>query len=329
MVRAKPASARISSSVMHCRRAVRFGDVDVPGQLLCPAPAVDELHPFVPEHLPDDRSEALAEGRLEDVELVGVDRALDDVLAEAVRARDKDHVAETRVGVEREDHAARGEVGADHLHHPDRERDLEVVEPVVDPVRDRAVREEGGVAPAAGLAEGPVPADVQVGLLLAGERGRREVLGRGRTPDGDVRVRAVLVAEEVVRGPDLGPEVVGDPGAEDQVAGPLAPALELGDVALVKARHRLFQCRQDAGGVERVPVGLGGRGEPVRDPHPPGRELAVHLPERGVLPPDYRDIRVPDVLEPADIPRVLLHCRPPTLPPTAVTGHVRRHFHSA
>jgi len=55
------------------------------GSAALPRPGVDELHPLVPEHLPDDRSEALAEGRLEDVELVGVDRALDDVLTEAVR----------------------------------------------------------------------------------------------------------------------------------------------------------------------------------------------------------------------------------------------------
>jgi len=100
-----------------------------------------------------------------------------------------------------------------------------------------------------------VAADIQVGLLLPRERGRRRSLGRGRTRTATSVSGPYSSQRRSVRGPDLGPEVVGDPGAEDQVAGPLAPALELGDVALVKARHRLSQRRQDADGVERVPVG--------------------------------------------------------------------------
>ena len=51
---------------------------------------------------------ALPEGRLVDIELVGIDAALDDVLAEPVGAGDEHHVAKAGLGVEREDHAARG-----------------------------------------------------------------------------------------------------------------------------------------------------------------------------------------------------------------------------
>ena len=46
------------------------------------------------------------EGRLEDVELVGIDRALHDVFAEPVGAGDEHDVAKAGLGVEREHHAA-------------------------------------------------------------------------------------------------------------------------------------------------------------------------------------------------------------------------------
>ena len=86
-----------------------------------------------------------------DVELVGIDLALHDVLAEAVGAGDEHDVAKAGFGVEREDHAARREVGAHHLHHADRQRDLEMVEAVVDAIDDGAVGEDRGEAAAAGL----------------------------------------------------------------------------------------------------------------------------------------------------------------------------------
>ena len=86
-----------------------------------------------------------------DVELVGVDRALDDVLAEPVGAGDEHDVAKARLGVEGEHHARGGEVRADHLHDPDRERDLEVVEALVDAVVDGAVGEQAGEAAPAGV----------------------------------------------------------------------------------------------------------------------------------------------------------------------------------
>ena len=62
-----------------------------------------------------------AESRLVDVELVGIDRALHDVLAEPVDAGDEHDVAEAGFGIEREDDAAGGAIRAHHLHHADRE----------------------------------------------------------------------------------------------------------------------------------------------------------------------------------------------------------------
>ena len=47
------------------------------------------------------------ERRLVDIELVGIDLALHDVLAEAIGAGDEHDVAEAGLGIQREDHAAR------------------------------------------------------------------------------------------------------------------------------------------------------------------------------------------------------------------------------
>ena len=92
-----------------------------------------------------------------DVELVGIDRALHHVLAEAVGPRDEDDVAEARLGVEREHHAGRGEIGAHHLLHADRQRDLEVVEALVDAVEDRAIGEQAREAAPARVEQAASP----------------------------------------------------------------------------------------------------------------------------------------------------------------------------
>ncbi len=128
-------------------------------------------------------AEALPVGGLVDVELVHVDRTLDHVLADAPGTGDEHRVLEAGLGVDREHHARACEVRADHLLHADREGDLEVVEALVDPVGDRPVGEQRGLAAAHGIQQQCRPAHVQVALVLAGEARRRQVLGRGRAAD--------------------------------------------------------------------------------------------------------------------------------------------------
>jgi hypothetical protein len=83
-----------------------------------------------------------------DVELVRVDLALHDVLAESIGPGDEDHVSEAGLRIEGEDDAACRQVRADHLHHPDRESDLEVIEAVIDAINDSAIGDRGEAAPA-------------------------------------------------------------------------------------------------------------------------------------------------------------------------------------
>ena len=159
---------------------------------------IDEPHLLAAERAAQHRAVALPEGRLVDVELVGIDLALHDVLAEAPGAGDEDHVAEAGFGVEREDDAARGEIGADHLHHPDRERDLEVVEAVVDAIDDGAVGEDRGKAAPAGLEHVGLAAHIQKALVLAGEARGRQVLGGRRAAHRDRDAGAAFLLERAI-----------------------------------------------------------------------------------------------------------------------------------
>ena len=80
------------------------------------------------------------------------------------------------------------QVRAHHLHHADRERDLEMVEAVVDAIDDRAVGEDRGEAAPAGLEQIVFAAHVEKALVLPGEARRRQILRGGRAAhrDGDV-----------------------------------------------------------------------------------------------------------------------------------------------
>ena len=96
----------------------------------------------------EDRGAPGTQTRLVDVELVGVDGALHDRLAEAVGARDEHRVIEARLGVEGEHHARGPDVGAHHALHSGREGDVVVVEAVVHAVGDRLSDDNASVVSA-------------------------------------------------------------------------------------------------------------------------------------------------------------------------------------
>jgi hypothetical protein len=137
----------------------------------------------------------LAKRRLVDVEFVGIDGALDDVFAQSVDARDEDDITKAGLRIQRECDAAGGAVGSDHLHHADRKGDLEMVEPIVDPIGNRAAGEDGGKAAPTGLEQILCATDVEETFVLAGKACRREVLGGRRAADGNRNVSAILVFE--------------------------------------------------------------------------------------------------------------------------------------
>src|SRR5208337_185626 len=182
----------------------------------CPLP-VDHLDLFIANVFPDNCPVPCPCRGFEDIEFIRVDRTLHDIFAKAVRAGYEYYIPEPGLGVEREDHSARSQVGADHLHDPDREGDLEMVEILVDTVGDRTVGEQGGKTFTAGLPERRVSTDVQVGFLLAGKRSRGEIFCGSRAPDRNIGIGAILFAEPVVGRADLVPDAVRDTGAKNQV----------------------------------------------------------------------------------------------------------------
>ena len=123
------------------------------GNISCAAmvTGIDHAHLLASERSAQDRAIALAKGRLVDVELVGIDRSLDNIFAQPVDAGDEHDIAKAGFGIQREDDTARSAVGSDHLHDSDRERDLEMIEAVVDPIRDRPIGEDGSEAAPAGF----------------------------------------------------------------------------------------------------------------------------------------------------------------------------------
>lgn len=61
--------------------------------------------------------------------------------------------------------------------------DLELVEPLILPIGDGSVCNEGCAAFEAGTSELVVALDIKEGLLLASEEGRGKILGCGAGPD--------------------------------------------------------------------------------------------------------------------------------------------------
>ena len=135
---------------------------------------------------------------LVDHEVVGRDGALHDHLAQAVGALDGDDLVITVGDVEREHDA--GCLGEDHHLDRRRKRDGQMVEARLLAVVGGAVGEGGGVALLDLLHDHLGAVDVEVGVLLAGKAGIREVFCGGRGAHGDEGVVHVHLLAELCIG---------------------------------------------------------------------------------------------------------------------------------
>jgi hypothetical protein len=202
--------------------------------LPCAAFLVDQLELLGSERLLQDRAEAGGERRLEDRELIRVDRALHDALAQPVGAVDEHGIAKACFGVDREHHTGAGQVRAHHLLHADREGDLRMVEAAMRAIDDRAVGEERGVAALHRVEQHRFAVDVEEYFLLAGEAGLGQVLRCGAAPDGDIAVGTVLGLELAVGVRDGPGEPIGQRGGENRGSQAGAGGLQPGDVGHVE-----------------------------------------------------------------------------------------------
>ena len=157
-----------------------------------------------------------------------------------------------------------GEIGAHHLHHPDGERDLEVIEAVVDAIDDGAVGEQRGKAAPAGLEQVLLATDVQIALVLTGEARGRQILGGRRAAHGDRHVGAVLLLELAIGGSDrlrAAPPCRSPHRRSRAPCGTLRQKRDIGLVELIECRmQRLPGLR----GGQGVAIGLRDDGKAVR-----------------------------------------------------------------
>ncbi len=274
---------------------------------------VDHLDRLVAHLAHDDGLVALLEGGFEHVPLVGVHRALDHVLAQAPGPGDVDGVPESGLGVDGEHDPAAGQIGADHLLHCDGQVDREVVEVFVFAVADGPVGEQGGEAAAAGVQQVLHAPDVQVGLLLAGEAGVGQVLGRGRRAHGHVAALAVLVLQIGVGLLHRLAQVPGELQVADQGPDLGAAVAQVVHVRGVEVGEDVPDAVQGAGSVQEAPVSFGRDGEAVRDVHVLFGQVAVHFAQAGVLAAHDINVVVGQVLQPDDVGVLLVHGGPPGL----------------
>jgi hypothetical protein len=246
------------------------------------AVVVDHLHQFRAQVAPDDGKLARLEHRLVHDELVGVDRTLHHRLAQSVARGEEDDVAKARLGVEREHDAGRALVAAHHALHAGRQCHLVVGEAVVHAIGDGPIVVERGEDLAHALEHGIGADHVEEGLLLAGERGLRQILG-GRAGAHRHRDLAVAARQFAVMGAhrlfEVGRHARGGDPAADLAAG-LGQRLDV-------LRVDLGQARGDAlaqlVGAQELAEGVRRRGKPVGHADAARLELAEHLAQGGVL----------------------------------------------
>lgn len=162
-----------------------------------------------------------------------------------------------------EHHPRRTRVGGDHLLHSGRQGHLEVVEAVLLAIGDRPVGKKRRKAVLAALEHVVLTAHVQKGVLLAGEAGLRKIFRGGAASYGHRRrVDVQLFRELLVRFADGPGEVFREFRLADGRADSLADVLQVG--AVVVFVNLLANALAQIVVIQKLPVRLGGRGEPVR-----------------------------------------------------------------
>ena len=279
---------------------------DVAGHLAA-ADVVDQLLLLGAELLAQDGPKALLQGRLEDVELVRVDRAGHDIFAQPVGAVDQHGIGETGLGVDGEHDAGGGQVRAHHLLDADRQADAQRVETLVHAVGNGAVGVERGETALAGFQQGGRSLNIQIGFLLAGKAGVGQVLGRGAGAHRDIHRAIVSGRELFVSREDGRLQARGQLGVQDRLPGGQAAPLQVGDVPGIEPIEDVPEPGRDAGVLDKIVIGRRRDGETIRHPDAPGRQFPDHLAEGRVLAADQRHILDADVLEPENFSRLSTH----------------------
>ncbi len=259
---------------------------------------VNHFYLFSSELLLDDRPEICAQGRLEDVELVGIDGSLNDHLAQPVRRRDENCVAKTGFGINGENNSGGRQIGPYHFLNADRERNRHMVEPLVDPVGDGPVGEKGGKTTLARVDQLFFSPDVQKSLLLSGKAGVGKVLGGSRTPHGHVGFFPVLIAQLPVGRDNFFPEILRQLGVVDKRPDLFPPLAQVFDVVRIEIRQKLVDFIRNACRLEKITISMGRYGITIGNVDALRRKLADHLAQRCILAPDLWNVLQLQLIKP-------------------------------
>ena len=260
-------------------------------------------HPLLlaADGLPHQRAVAGAQRFLVHVELVGHHLPLHDGLPQPVRGSDQHHAAVARLGVEGEEHAGSGLVRAHHLLHAHAERDLRVIEAHVGAIGDGAGGEERGEASLDRVQQSCFAADVEIGVLLAGEGGAGKILGGGRRAHRHVGSgTAGLPGKGGVGSQRLVRDLARHFRRSDQPPDHRAARHQRLHVVLGDGAEKLVDPPFDSRSRDEVAVGLGGDRESVGHADAQRRQFADHLAQRRHLAADQSHVGQTDFREPPD-----------------------------
>ena len=241
------------------------------GRAVAPHHAASLFAEFAPHH----RRKTLRQQRLVDVELVRIHRALHHRFAQTPGGGDEHHVAESGFRIQREQHAGAGDVRAHHALDAGGQRHLGVSKTVMHAIGDRTVVVERSEHLFHVRQQRIRAAHVQVGFLLAGERGIGQILGRGRR----AHCHRHIVAERGIgrtqtafqRGRQA---ACRHPGAD------LGPRLrQRRDVRHVERRQPCIDARTQIVMIEKVPECLRRGGKAARHPDARAGQMTDHFAE--------------------------------------------------
>ena len=231
------------------------------------------------------------ERRLVDVELIRIDRALDDHLAETIAAGDKHRITEPGFGIEGEQDAGGTDIRAHHELHARRQRYILVLETVVHAVGDRAIVVQRGEDFLECVDDVIGTADIEEGFLLAGKRGIGQVFGGGRGAHGDGDIRAAGALAKLRIGFAHGLVEFGDQGGFNDPAADFGTGRgQFGDVVDIQRGQAILDALGKPALRDELLECRSGGGIAARHGNAELAQVADHLAERGVLATDLAKI---------------------------------------
>merc|ERR1719265_1992699 len=245
----------------------------------------------------DDGRLALFERWLEDVELVRVDSASNNGLAEAPSASHKDNVTIAALGVQREGNTSRGRLAANHPLAGGAKLHLIVLEAAVVAIGDGAVGEKGCEHEVHMVTDILVAAHVQVRLLLASEGSIRQIFSCGRRSDSPSEV-VVASSDALPLGTQIRLEFLLERSVHDLLTDGSSNHHELVDVLIDGLVLELVVDEVvDATLRKELLVRMGSSAETTWHWHARTCKVGDHLAKRSALAANFFDVVVVELLE--------------------------------